>query len=206
MHKKLIGEHKVLPLMKMESYQPQPVVLAKTAEANVETSTDMYTSMYNELAKQHGMSTVAPLTDIDLKRQMLIELRTVEKVWPPMNSINQVSFETRFDFRARMPQTRFFPNASCLFIRNYKKGFQFDFTKKKNFITQAALTSIDENDNSYLEEPLRKDTVVLGGTFDRLHDGHKALLTEAVRRANRRVLVGITDNHMIESKRFIRFF
>lgn len=86
-----------------------------------------------------------------------------------------------------------------------KKDFS-SILPKKNFITQAALTSIDENDNSYLEEPLRKDTVVLGGTFDRLHDGHKALLTEAVRRANRRVLVGITDNHMIESKRFIRFF
>lgn len=80
------------------------------------------------------------------------------------------------------------------------------FYQKKYFITQAALTSIDENENSYLEEPIRRDTVVLGGTFDRLHDGHKTLLTEAVRRANRRVLVGITDNNMIKSKQFIRFF
>lgn len=44
------------------------------------------------------------------------------------------------------------------------------------------------------------DTVVLGGTFDRLHCGHKILLTEAVLRAKKRVIVGVTDVNMIQSK------
>lgn len=39
-------------------------------------------------------------------------------------------------------------------------------------------------------------TVVLGGTFDRLHAGHKILLTEAVIRATKRVVVGVTDENM----------
>lgn len=43
------------------------------------------------------------------------------------------------------------------------------------------------------------DTVVLGGTFDRLHVGHKLLLTEAVLRAKKCVIVGVTDTNMIQS-------
>lgn len=39
-------------------------------------------------------------------------------------------------------------------------------------------------------------TVVLGGTFDRLHTGHKILLTEAVIRATKRIVVGVTDENM----------
>ncbi|XP_055315780.1 bifunctional coenzyme A synthase [Sitodiplosis mosellana] len=44
------------------------------------------------------------------------------------------------------------------------------------------------------------DSVVLGGTFDRLHVGHKMLLTEAVLRAKKRVVVGVTDADMIKTK------
>jgi phosphopantetheine adenylyltransferase / dephospho-CoA kinase len=40
------------------------------------------------------------------------------------------------------------------------------------------------------------DSVVLGGTFDRLHVGHKILLSEAVLRAKKRVVVGVTDTNM----------
>lgn len=44
---------------------------------------------------------------------------------------------------------------------------------------------------------LEADSVVLGGTFDRLHSGHKILLTEAVLRARKRVVIGVTDANMI---------
>ncbi|XP_063705461.1 uncharacterized protein LOC134834652 [Culicoides brevitarsis] len=47
------------------------------------------------------------------------------------------------------------------------------------------------------------DTVVLGGTFDRLHAGHKILLTEAVLRAQRRVVVGVTDETMIRKGKIL---
>lgn len=50
------------------------------------------------------------------------------------------------------------------------------------------------------EECAVYDSVVLGGTFDRLHIGHKILLTEAVLRARKRVVVGVTDVNMIKSK------
>lgn len=42
-----------------------------------------------------------------------------------------------------------------------------------------------------------ENNVVLGGTFDRLHMGHKLLLTEAVIRARERLVVGVTDVNMV---------
>lgn len=47
-------------------------------------------------------------------------------------------------------------------------------------------------------DPLVGDTVVLGGTFDRLHCGHKLLLTEAVLRARKKMVVGVTDKNMVK--------
>ncbi|XP_052895134.1 bifunctional coenzyme A synthase [Anopheles moucheti] len=43
--------------------------------------------------------------------------------------------------------------------------------------------------------------VVLGGTFDRIHAGHKVLLTQSVLLATERVVVGVTDGAMIKSKK-----
>ncbi|XP_012273059.1 bifunctional coenzyme A synthase [Orussus abietinus] len=42
--------------------------------------------------------------------------------------------------------------------------------------------------------------VVLGGTFDRLHNGHKIFLGEAVLRCSKKLTVGITDENMISGK------
>jgi phosphopantetheine adenylyltransferase/dephospho-CoA kinase len=44
------------------------------------------------------------------------------------------------------------------------------------------------------------DEVVLGGTFDRLHAGHKLLLSAACLCATKRVLVGVTDAPMLVKK------
>lgn len=45
------------------------------------------------------------------------------------------------------------------------------------------------------------DNVVLGGTFDRLHVGHKLLLTAAVIRARQRLVVGVTDTNMLQCEK-----
>lgn len=43
-------------------------------------------------------------------------------------------------------------------------------------------------------------TVVLGGTFDRIHVGHKIFLTQAVLRACKRLVVGVTTAAMTKGK------
>ncbi|KAI8436935.1 hypothetical protein MSG28_010361 [Choristoneura fumiferana] len=52
------------------------------------------------------------------------------------------------------------------------------------------------------QEPVKKyGYVALGGTFDRLHNGHKILLTQAALRSSKHVTVGVTDVNMIKSKK-----
>lgn len=49
------------------------------------------------------------------------------------------------------------------------------------------------------EEFRQYDVVALGGTFDRMHNAHKVLLTEAVLRCTKEIIVGVTSDQMIKS-------
>lgn len=67
--------------------------------------------------------------------------------------------------------------------------------------TDSVLSSLKLKSESLLDESDRKyNSVVLGGTFDRLHVGHKILLSEAALRAQKRLVVGVTDVNMITSE------
>lgn len=44
------------------------------------------------------------------------------------------------------------------------------------------------------------DNVVLGGTFDRLHIGHRILFSEAILRCSKKLSVGVTDTCMLKCK------
>ena len=50
------------------------------------------------------------------------------------------------------------------------------------------------------------ENVVLGGTFDRLHAGHKILLSEAVLRCTRKLTVGVADTGMLKCKTYISYY
>ncbi|XP_011494595.1 PREDICTED: bifunctional coenzyme A synthase-like [Ceratosolen solmsi marchali] len=50
-----------------------------------------------------------------------------------------------------------------------------------------------------IEETMYKN-VVLGGTFDRLHNGHKIFLSEAILYCTENLTVGVTDTNMLQKK------
>lgn len=53
----------------------------------------------------------------------------------------------------------------------------------------------DEESQSYFTA----DSIILSGIFDRLHNGHKLFFTEAIRRANKRVVICVHDGNAIRS-------
>ncbi|XP_050350593.1 bifunctional coenzyme A synthase isoform X2 [Nymphalis io] len=73
-----------------------------------------------------------------------------------------------------------------------------------NVQTEVLLQSLDDETPAMAsltnEEVKTYEYVALGGTFDKLHNGHKILLSQAALRATKHVTVGITDVNMIQSK------
>ncbi|KAJ8722181.1 hypothetical protein PYW08_004583 [Mythimna loreyi] len=89
----------------------------------------------------------------------------------------------------------------------YDSELAKDIDVLKNSVAHAKtgckMQSIECQETSY-DAPLEKirtyENVALGGTFDRLHNGHKILLSQAALRATKLVTVGVADVNMIQSK------
>ncbi|KAG6773917.1 hypothetical protein POTOM_021261 [Populus tomentosa] len=56
--------------------------------------------------------------------------------------------------------------------------------------------------NTKLSPPNSYSAVVLGGTFDRLHDGHRLFLKAAAELAKDRIVIGVCDGPMLKNKQF----
>lgn len=93
-------------------------------------------------------------------------------------------------------------------ISSYLKNWiLFPSEPEMHQLPETLITNSKDGEN-LLKKPKLSDElktyhhVVIGGTFDRLHVGHKVLLTESAIRANSKVTVGVTDGHMNHSKWF----
>lgn len=100
-----------------------------------------------------------------------------------------------------------------------KENFHTENIKNKNGQLNEVLLSVDDcpGDEQILEtEPpeTKKETfpriahedkmyehVVIGGTFDQLHSGHKMLISAALLRCEKSLTIGVTDGAMIQTKK-----
>lgn len=90
-----------------------------------------------------------------------------------------------------------------VFIQDCLVNMSVDY----NFITwDDDQDQINHKDAEYTTRDVIKTykNVVLGGTFDRLHNGHKILLSQAVLHCTEKLTVGVTDTNMI-SGNFLLF-
>lgn len=85
--------------------------------------------------------------------------------------------------------------------QNFDKKKIFAFANENKNMSVVYMDDSEEVEEDKASPDLKiYDNVVLGGTFDRLHAGHKILLTEALLRCCKRLTVGVTDTCMLESK------
>ncbi|KAH0560570.1 bifunctional coenzyme A synthase [Cotesia glomerata] len=64
---------------------------------------------------------------------------------------------------------------------------------------ECSAETLDDDDVNNNENKIYNNTV-LGGTFDRLHNGHKILLSKAILECSNKLTVGVTDSSMISRK------
>ncbi|XP_012059274.1 PREDICTED: bifunctional coenzyme A synthase [Atta cephalotes] len=83
------------------------------------------------------------------------------------------------------------------FIQDHlaNKSLNYHFV---NYIYSASLNY--KNVEYGIQKMKTYKNVILGGTFDRLHNGHKILLSEAALRCTEKLTVGVTDINMITGK------
>ena len=69
----------------------------------------------------------------------------------------------------------------------------------------TTLNKVETDDNATgtdNEEKIKSyENVCLGGTFDRIHNGHKILLSEGALKCEKMLTVGVTDESMLQSKK-----
>ena len=93
----------------------------------------------------------------------------------------------------------------CIASENLKL-FQKDFEKsvqKRYFFEKFTVRYInhplDENEVDEAELTVYSG-VVIGGTFDRIHDGHKLLLSTALLYTHKKLVVGVSDGPLLQKK------
>ncbi|XP_073042454.1 phosphopantetheine adenylyltransferase-like [Primulina eburnea] len=94
---------------------------------------------------------------------------------------------------------------SASFISSQYCHFSAEINSAKTPPLQGKIMAISDDNlgpNSPFSLPNSYGSVVLGGTFDRLHDGHRQFLKAAAVVARDRVVVGVCDGPMLAKKKY----
>ena len=70
----------------------------------------------------------------------------------------------------------------------------------KTSSTNATTSTLNWSALPKCEELQTYGHIVLGGTFDHIHTGHKILLSESILRSERKITIGITTGPMLQSE------
>ena len=94
---------------------------------------------------------------------------------------------------------------SDFFAKFMEANYTFNPFPKMEFITESDWKASGHSNNLEWSLPKSEELqtyehIVLGGTFDHLHAGHKILLSESIMRSERKITIGVTSGPMLDSK------
>lgn len=85
----------------------------------------------------------------------------------------------------------------------FSKYGKFDFSFESNNAKEKEKDKDNESVNDVENKKIKKyNEVVLGGTFDHLHTGHKDMLTTAAIICNKTLFIGLTEAELLVKKKF----
>lgn len=82
-------------------------------------------------------------------------------------------------------------------LSNKSPNFKTVYVHPNEDVCSEDTKDVSQNDKS---ENKLYESVVLGGTFDRLHNGHKILLSTAALKCTKKLTVGVTNISMLKCK------
>lgn len=92
---------------------------------------------------------------------------------------------------------------SFIINTNKTKPIEYYAIDCENNLTKSYQIRLDpvSDNNDLILENKSYDNTIMGGTFDRLHNGHKIMLSEAVLLTRHKLLIGITSDSMLVRKK-----
>ena len=108
---------------------------------------------------------------------------SIEVLLSPMPSIEEVKRSPGYELLAHRTDSNLEPKYQMLEINSSPPH---DSSLQQTALSAQTLKAYND--------------VVLGGTFDNIHDGHRLLLTQSALLARRRILVGMSSGPLLKSK------
>ncbi|KAL3124375.1 hypothetical protein niasHT_000799 [Heterodera trifolii] len=154
----------------------------------------------NEELIRQKLKRLLAITMPKVRQKLYVHLEQMDVIRAllPAIYINAASIAPKIDLRVLLNRTTSVP-VDRVFYDEVKDPSHpiFPMLREENGPT-FKMDSFATSHHKLPEKPY--DHVVLGGTFDRLHNGHKLLLSEAAMMARTRITCGVTDGKMNEKK------
>ncbi|KAI3410086.1 hypothetical protein GPALN_006448 [Globodera pallida] len=152
----------------------------------------------NEALIRQKLTRLLKITIPKVRQRLYVHLEEMEGIRAllPTIYLNASTIEPQIDLRVLLHRKRNIP-VDRVFYDEVKDPDRpsFPMLREENgpVYSMDSLTAANHSGKRY-------EHVVLGGTFDRLHNGHKVLLSEAAMLARKQITCGVTDGKMNESK------
>ncbi|XP_029158217.1 bifunctional coenzyme A synthase [Nylanderia fulva] len=149
------------------------------------------------ISQQRGLQYSKNITDIYVNTSTIASRLDIRVLLTNMKHPGKSIINTKKPVEIVIFDQTYSKKEADTFIQDCLANASMDYS----FVTCNDQEQNDHNDAEHAIQNVKTyKNVVLGGTFDRLHNGHKILLSEAALRCTEKLTVGVTDTNMLSGK------